>query len=122
MAGQLVHFEIPAGETSKSREFWNALFGWTFQSLDGPTEYHLTQLNDQVGAGIYPAEDGERGLRVYFDVDDINAGAARVRELGGEAGEAGSVPGQGWYSVCKDADGNEFALWQSDSSSPAPSQ
>ena len=38
------------------------------------------------------AEGGKRGARVYFDVDDIKAGVARVNELGGEAGEPMPVP------------------------------
>jgi predicted enzyme related to lactoylglutathione lyase len=53
-------------------------------------------------------------------VDDINAGAARVRELGGEANEPGPVPGMGWFVTCRDPHGNEFGLWQTDPSAPAP--
>jgi len=26
----------------------------------------------------------------------------------------------GWFAVCKDISGNEFGLWQSDPSAPAP--
>jgi hypothetical protein len=57
-------------------------------------------------------EPGKRGTRAYFDVDDIKAGAARVRELGGEADEPRPVPGMGWFATCKDIEGNEFGLWQ----------
>jgi predicted enzyme related to lactoylglutathione lyase len=38
-------------------------------------------------------EPGKRGTRAFFDVDDINAGAARVKDLGGEADEPAAVPG-----------------------------
>ncbi len=58
--------------------------------------------------------------RVYFDVDDINAGSARVNELGGEAGDAMPVPGMGWFSHCKDTEGNEFGLWQTDPNASMP--
>jgi predicted enzyme related to lactoylglutathione lyase len=30
------------------------------------------------------------------------------------------VPGMGWFSICKDTEGNEFGLWQTDSDAPAP--
>ena len=41
MAGQMVHLEIPAGDTGKAREFWGGLFGWEFQAYEGsPSEYH----------------------------------------------------------------------------------
>jgi uncharacterized protein len=123
MAGKMVHVEIPAGDTSKAREFWGGLFGWQFQEFEGsPTEYHMTRMDDTSGGAIYePDPADKRGVRVYFDVDDINAGTARVNELGGQAGEAAPVPGMGWFSVCKDTEGNEFGLWQNDSNAPGPS-
>jgi uncharacterized protein len=120
MAGQPVHFEIAAGDTARTREFWSSLFGWQWQDYSGPVEYHMTQLGEKMGGAIYQAEGDKRGLRVYFDVDDINAGAARVRELGGEAGEGLPVPGMGWFAQCKDTQGNEFGLWQTDPEAPAP--
>ena len=120
MPGQVVHVEMPAGDTSREREFFGSLFGWQFQSFEGPIEYHMTQLSDQQGGAVYPAEGDKRGMRVYFDVDDINAGAGRVRELGGQAEDVQPVPGMGWFALCKDTEGNEFGLWQSDESAPAP--
>jgi hypothetical protein len=65
-------------------------------------------------------EPGKRGTRSYFSVDDINAGTARVKELGGEAGDSTPVPNMGWFAVCTDPHGNEFGLWQTDESAPAP--
>jgi uncharacterized protein len=121
MAGQMVHVEIPAGDTSKAREFWGSLFGWEFQEFPGPTEYHMTRFSDTTGGAIYaPDPADKRGARVYFDVDEINAANARVSELGGEAGEALPVPGMGWFSICKDTEGNEFGLWQNDESAAPP--
>jgi predicted enzyme related to lactoylglutathione lyase len=60
------------------------------------------------------ADGGKRGPRVYFDVDDINAGAARVKELGGQAGDPMPVPTMGWFATCTDPEGNDFGLWQTD--------
>ena len=88
MAGAPVHVEIPAQDTAKGREFWSGLFGWQFQEMPGPVEYHMTQVTDTTGGAIYNNPEGNApGIRVYFDVDDINQGTARVRELGGEANE-----------------------------------
>lgn len=120
MPGQFVYIEIPADDTEEARTFWGSLFGWQFQDFAGPFEYHTTQIGDQQGAAVTNMEPGKRGTRSYFLVDDINAGAARVRELGGEAGDPGPVPNLGWFSVCKDPHGNEFGLWQIDSSAPEP--
>ncbi len=119
MAGQMVHLEIPAGDTAKAREFWGSLFGWKFEEYPGsPGEYHMTRFSDTTGGAIYGADGDKRGARVYFDVDDINAGAARVGELGGEAGDVMPVPSMGWFAICKDVEGNEFGLWQNDTNAP----
>ena len=108
MPGQLVHFEIPADDTAKARQFWSSLFGWKFEPFEEPVDYHLTRISDQTGGAVTGMEPGRRGPRAYFDVEDIAAGAARVRELGGEASNAMPVPGMGWFVVCKDNSGNDF--------------
>ncbi len=120
MPGQIVHIEIPADDTAKSREFWSGLFGWQFESYPEGSEYHMTRISDQSGAAITGMEPGKRGPRTYFDIDEINAGAARVNELGGEASGPMPVPGMGWFVTCTDPHGNEFGLWQTDESAPMP--
>jgi predicted enzyme related to lactoylglutathione lyase len=116
MAGKMVHVEIPVDDTTKARAFWGGLFGYQFQAFEGaPSEYHMFRTAEDAGGAI-SQEPGKRGLRVYFDCDDINASSAKVRQLGGEAGEPMAVPSMGWFSVCTDDAGNEFGLWQNDTS------
>ena len=117
---QIVHFEIPADDTAQAREFWGSLFGWQFEAYPGPSEYHMTRVTENSGAAISNMEPGKRGTRAYFDVDEIRAGAARVKELGGAANDPTPVPNMGWFATCKDPHGNEFGLWQTDPSAPAP--
>jgi predicted enzyme related to lactoylglutathione lyase len=118
--GQIVHIEIPADDTARGREFWGSLFGWEFQAFPGGSEYHMTRIAEQQGAAITNMEPGKHGTRAYFDVDDIQAGAARVNELGGHADKPMPVPGMGWFVTCTDPQGNEFGLWQNDASAPTP--
>jgi uncharacterized protein len=122
MAGKLVHFEVPAQDTKRALGFYQGMFGWQFESYPGPFEYHMTQFSEEQGGAVHDAAQGGGipGILVYFDVDDIRAGAQRVRELGGEAEDPGPVPQMGWYARCKDTEGNDFGLWQSDRSAPTP--
>lgn len=120
MPGRIVHTEIPADDIERARAFYEPLFGWTFQSFPGPFEYHVTRIDDESGAALTNMESGKRGMRSYFEVDEINAGAERVKELGGEADEPRPVPNMGWFATCRDPHGNEFGLWQTDPSAPAP--
>jgi predicted enzyme related to lactoylglutathione lyase len=79
----------------------------------------MTRIGEQTSAAS-PMEPGKRGTRAYFSVDEINAGSARVRELGGQAADPMPVPGMGWFSTCTDPQGNEFGLWQNDEAAPTP--
>lgn len=121
MAGQMVHLEIPAGDTAKAREFWSGLFGWQWQEFEGsPTEYHMARFTETSGGAIHAADGSKRGPRVYFDVDDIKASTAQVKELGGQSDDPLPVPGMGWFATCQDNEGNDFGLWQNDPNAPTP--
>ena len=120
MAGKLVHFEISAQDTERARKFYGDLFGWEFQSYPGPFEYHMTRTAEDQGGAIQAASDDGAGILVYYDVDDIRAGVARVRELGGEAEDPQPVPQMGWFARCADTEGNRIGLWQNDPSAPTP--
>jgi uncharacterized protein len=119
---KIVHFEVPAKDTGRAKEFWGSLFGLQFQTFEGPVEYHMFQNDDQTGGGIYPQQQGEQGLITYFNVDDIDSARKQVEELGGKAEEKESVPGMGWYARAEDTEGNSFSLWQSDENAPEPEQ
>jgi uncharacterized protein len=117
---KVVHFEIPAEDTGRAKEFWGSLFGLQFQSYEGPVEYHMFQNDDQTGGGIYPRQQGEKGLISYFNTEDIDAVSRQIKDLGGKAEDKQSVPGMGWFARAEDTEGNSFSLWQSDESAPAP--
>lgn len=116
-----MHFEIPADDPCGGRQFWGSLFGWKFEESRGLFEYDVARVSGQLGAAVTHMEPGKRGIRTYFDTDDINLATARVQELGGVADEPRPVPGTGWLATCQDTEGNEFGLWQDDPSAPGPS-
>lgn len=119
---KIVHFEVPAEDTARATQFWGSLFGVHFQTSEGPVEYHMFQNDDQTGGGIYPQQQGEKGLITYFNVDDIESARQKVQELGGKAEDKEPVPGMGWYARAEDTEGNEFSLWQSDENASEPEQ
>ncbi len=122
MSGEVVHIEIPGGaETSRSRAFWSALFGWQFNEIPIPSaEYQLAEINDEQGVAISNFEPAKRGIRPYFAVEAIDACIVRVTELRGEVYEKMAVPGNGWFALCRDPHGNQFGLWQNDPAAQAP--
>jgi predicted enzyme related to lactoylglutathione lyase len=121
--GDFTHIEIPADDTTRARRFYAELFGWAFSAeIPGFEGYHLfTTPVGQEGMGGAIGKRGQSApekVRAYVLVDSISDVLAKVAELGGSVIEDKSeVPGQGWYAVFADSEGNELALWESP---PAP--
>ena len=114
----IVHFELPSADVDRAKGFWTGVFGWTFQGMEGPFTYLMTQGEEPVGA-IFPAEDDAgTGPVVYFATDDMDATLAKIREHGGHAEDKQPIPTIGWFARCKDTEGNTFSLFQGDESVP----
>ncbi|HZO97731.1 MAG TPA: VOC family protein [Gaiellaceae bacterium] len=116
MTGKMVHFELPAEDTGRARTFWSGVFGWEFGESAMPEfEYYLVRTGEDQGGAVMRSQ-GTPGLIVYFDTDDIDASIAKVRELGGTAEDKQPIPQVGWFTRCRDTEGNEFSLFESDES------
>jgi uncharacterized protein len=119
MGKKIVHVEFPARDVERGKRFWEGVGGWSLSDAGMPgMQYLMFQEGDQGGA-VYSME-GQSGTTIYLGSDDIDADLAKVRELGGEAQEKQPIPSVGWFASCKDSEGNEFSLFQSDESVPAP--
>lgn len=121
MGKRVVHVELPAQDLERGKKFWEGVGGWSINDagMEG-MQYLMWQEGDQ-GGGIYSME-GQSGTKVYLGSDDIEGDIAKVRELGGEAEDKQPIPHVGWFSGCKDSEGNEFSLFQSDESVTPPQQ
>ena len=114
--GQITHIEFPADDTARARRFYSELFGWEFREIEGFDGYFMFNTGgaDAIGGAV-----GERGkaapenVRLYVEADSIDALLPRVPGLGGTlVTEKTEIPGQGWYAVVKDPEGNEFGLYE----------
>lgn len=118
--GSFCWVELRTTDPAGARAFYRELFGW--QAVDEPTPggtfTRLRLDGDDVGA-LYqqPAARREAGARpswlAYVAVDDVDAAARRVAELGGEV-TAGpfDVGSAGRSAHLRDPEGAELALWQ----------
>jgi predicted enzyme related to lactoylglutathione lyase len=116
VAGEIVHFEVPAADADRASRFWGGLFGWKIgaSAMEG-FDYRMFQVAEGLGGAVMPSEQAGSGVIIYYDTNDIDAAVAKVRELGGTAADKQPVPTHGWFAACKDTEGNAFSLWQSDS-------
>jgi hypothetical protein len=98
--------EVPDGE--RARRFYDALFGWSFVTGHEPGSFHISSITPP--AGVHHRE-GAPEVRLYFRVDDIDAAAARVRELGGEVLTVTDYD-SGGNAECVDDQGLRFDLFR----------
>ena len=109
--GDLFYFSLPVRDGEAGRRFYSEMFGW---DLGEPgSAGGMNARNLVTDGGIGAGRDGDR-VDLWFRVDDIEAAAAAVVELGGEASEIMDTP-QGLIAQCVDDQGVEFGLAQ-----PAP--
>lgn len=100
-----------------AQAFYGALLGWAFEERLPPSvpgSYRIATL-DGHEVGAISSGDGPATWTTYIAVDDADATAARVVELGGTAAPAedADAGGSAGRSVrCTDPRGAEFGLWQ----------
>jgi predicted enzyme related to lactoylglutathione lyase len=113
--GRIGWHELFATDLHTEAAFYGELFGW--QKAD--TENHLTDAyvslsaGGQVIAGAFknPTEGAPPFWLFYFNVDDLDAAAERVKEEGGQAScNDVELPGGLWVAHCVDPQGAAFGL------------
>jgi uncharacterized protein len=115
MAGELSFFELGVDDAGRGRAFYEALFGWSAEPSPSGEGFVLGTPN--VPGGIHGGDAGASPY-LFFSVDDIEAAAARVAELGGTVdesdieGDEDSIARFGHFKLCRDDQGSPFGLHQ----------
>ncbi len=107
MAGDLVYFWIPVPDGEAAKRFYGELLGWEFGEGSHPEGSQIT--NTSPPGGISGADSASHP-QVVFQVNDLEVAMAKVRDLGGEAGEP-QPGGEGRSVECRDDQGTGFHLW-----------
>ncbi len=114
--GQITHIEFPADDTARAQRFYSELFGWQFESIPGFDGYFMfnTGPADAIGGAVGKrGESAPEKVRMYVEADSIDALLPRVPELGGTVVmEKTEIPGQGFYAVVDDTEGNQIGLYE----------
>src|SRR5262245_28396518 len=112
--GSISHIEFPADDLDRAKQFYGAVAGWEFNEMEGLSDYWLFRSSETTGGGL-----GKRGatvgnvVRVYIDVDDLDAAIAAAEANGGSVVTPPSpVPGYGRFAAVLDPEGNEVGLFE----------
>ncbi len=123
------HFEIPADDLARARQFYETVFGWhtaewpmpgggVYVGLHtGPTdEKNMVQESGFINGGMFKRGNdfAATGVVITPVVDDIKNTIAKVKQSGGTVlAEPKTIPEMGIYAYIKDTEGNVIGLWQS---------
>lgn len=112
----IVWFEIPADNPERAKKFYSALFGWKIEKFPGVTDYwHIdTGGGDRTrDGGLMARKHPDQPITNYVAVASVDESAAKVEKLGGKIClSKTAVPQMGYFAICLDTEGNQFALWE----------
>lgn len=103
MPVELGYFTLKVADVPRAKNFYGALFGWTFTPnghIDN-TKFHM---------GLAPGGPAEVPF-AYFKVADLEATVAQLIGLGGTV-RGRAVNPSGPNAECSDDQGTVFTLWQ----------
>jgi predicted enzyme related to lactoylglutathione lyase len=111
--GALCWNELGSPDVDASAEFYSALFGWETQSFEGMEDYLVIMNRGRSNGGIRKLDPPGMppNWAVYFAVEDIDAGLAKVEELGGTKHDGPIDIGMAKIGVVQDPQGAWFLLY-----------
>jgi uncharacterized protein len=121
---KIVHFEIPADDEARARDFYRGVFGWQLQEME-QMDYTLvmttpvdeqTQLPTEPGAingGLMKRSADTPSPVLTVDVESIDDSLKQIEAGGGSTVKPRTeIPGMGAFAYFKDTEGNVMGLWE----------
>ena len=121
---KIVHFEIPADDEARARDFYREVFGWQLQEMP-ELDYTLvmttpvdqqTQLPTEPGAingGLMKRSADTPSPVLTVDVESIDDAIKEIESRGGSIVKGRTeIPGMGAFAYFKDPEGNVMGLWE----------
>ena len=124
--GKVVHFEIPADNLDRAKNFYGSIFGWELQTMPmGEGEYTsvmTTDVDEQtrmplepgaINGGMMERTEQVSGPVITIDVDGIDDALKKIESEGGSIVTPRTpIPGMGAFAYFKDPEGNVLGLWE----------
>jgi predicted enzyme related to lactoylglutathione lyase len=123
----VVHFEIPAEDLERAKQFYGSVFGWQLQTMAMPgggeyTSVVTTPVDEQtqmpitpgaINGGMFQRDDRLTSPVVTVEVEAIDAALQQIEDGGGSTLQPRTeIPGMGAFAYFKDPEGNVLGLWE----------
>lgn len=119
------HFEIPADDLGRAKEFYREVFDWRLEDANVPgmeyvmayttevDEKQMTKETNVINGGMMKRSGVAAGPVIVLTVEDIQVSLGKIREHGGTVlTEIMPVGDMGLYAYIKDTEGNVIGVWQ----------
>ncbi len=102
--------ELMTTDVEKAKSFYTDIFGWETAAYDGGMPYTLVKVGGEEVGGMMAMPPQAEGMHpawsVYVTVDDVDATARKVAELGGQVVMGPQdIPEVGRFCVIQDPQG-----------------
>jgi uncharacterized protein len=113
MDSQFVWFELASSDMPRARRFYEELFGWKANEVDGYTMMQAAAVKE-LGAGIKVNGNGkaESHWAPYVSVADVREATKKAAQLGAKVVEDVHETPNGIVSTVLDPTGATVNLWQ----------
>jgi predicted enzyme related to lactoylglutathione lyase len=123
---KIVHFEIPADDIARAKDFYSSSFGWQLDDMPGGMDYTIVrtvdvdeqQLPKEPGAingGMMKRSSDTPSPVITINVDSIDDSLKKVEAGGGSVVRPRqAIPGMGAFAYFKDTEGNVMGLWENE--------
>jgi uncharacterized protein len=120
---KIVHFEIPADDFARAKEFYGSIFGWELEDMQ-EMDYTIVRtvpVDDQqlptepgaINGGMMKRTSDTPAPVITVNVDAIDDALKKVEAGGGNiVRPRQEIPGMGAFAYFKDTEGNTLGLWE----------
>jgi len=123
---KVVHFEIPAEDLDRAKNFYGSVFGWELQTVpmnEGEyTSVKTTEVDEQtqlptepgaINGGMFLRDERLTSPVITIDVDGIDDALKQIEAEGGTTvTPRTAIPGMGAFAYFTDPEGNVLGLWE----------
>ncbi len=120
---KVVHFEIPADDVERAKNFYKKVFDWKMEAFPdmeytmiqttAVDENHMPTEPGAINGGMMKRQDPVKCPNITIAVQDIEETMKNVKKMGGELVRGKMQVGDmGYAAYFKDTEGNVIGLWQ----------
>jgi predicted enzyme related to lactoylglutathione lyase len=119
----VVHFELPAENTARAKEFYTKVFGWKMMDMPEMNytmvhtgacdEKGMMEKTNMINGGMMKKDEGTPYPILVINSENLDESLAKVESEGCKVVlPKMQVGDMGWYARFVDPEGNIIGLWQ----------